>query len=134
MISLGVLPIAMIPATCMLILTQNNRLSSLLRFLRELKSSEIKHHKKIEAFFFKRIRLMQIAILCEYTSVALFTLAAFFIILSTIAPSLMYIIVILLITGCLMTFLGVISAIIEVSYATSLFTEEENVFRNGRES
>ena len=90
--------------------------------------------KRSKHFFFKRARFLQIAILCEYTSIALFTLAAFFIILSTIASSLMYIIVILLITGCFMTFLGVISAIVEVSYATTLFSDEEDIFRKGRKS
>ncbi len=134
MISLGVLSITMIIAACLLILTQNNRLSSLLHYLRELKSHHIKSNHKIKTIFFKRIRLLQVAILCEYASVAFFSLAAFFIILSTIASSLMYIIVILLITGCFMTFLGVISAIIEVSYATTLFSDEEDIFLKGSES
>ena len=133
MISLGVLPVAMIPATCLLILTQNNRLSAILRALREIVSSETRQHKKIELTFYKRARFLQTAILCGYTATALFTLAAFFIILSTIAPHLLYIIVILLITGCLMTFLSIMSAMVEVSYATSLFNQEEDIFRKGRE-
>lgn len=124
-----VLPVAMIPAVSLIILTLNNRLAPLLKVLREIIRKEKASRPGDEKFFFLRIRCLQIALLCAYTALLFFTAAAFFIILSTIATHLLYIIVILLITGCFMTFLGVISAIVEVSYATTLFSSKEDIFR-----
>lgn len=125
MSSLSVLPIAMIPAACLILATLNSRLMPLLKTLREQKMLTKERNLDLERYFFLRIRFLQTAILCAYTAVAFFTIAAFFIILSTIASYMLYIIVILLITGCLMTFLSVLSAIVEVAYATTLFTREE---------
>ena len=129
MASVGALPIAMIPAACLIILTLNNRLMALLKVLRELTASERQAHPDEEKNFLLRVRLLQGGILCAYTAILFFTLGAFFIILSTIAPHLLYIIVILLITGCFMTFLSVISAIAEVSCATTLYIDKKGAFR-----
>lgn len=127
--SVGALPIAMIPAACLIILTLNNRLMPILRVLRELTAAEKKAHPAEEKNFLLRVRLLQAGILCAYSAILFFTLGAFFIILSTIATHLLYIIVILLITGCFMTFLAVISAIVEVSCATALYIDEKGAFR-----
>ncbi len=131
MTTLSNLPIAMIPAACLIILTLNNRLMVLLKVLRELSGAEKRSHPEEEKFFLKRVRLLQAGILCAYSAILFFTLAAFFIILSTIASHLLYIIVILLITGCFMTFLSVISAIVEVSCTTSLYIDDKGTFRKG---
>lgn len=127
--SVGALPIAMIPAASLIILTLNNRLMALLKVLRELTGSEKRSHPHEEKKFLMRVRFLQAGILCAYTAILFFTLGAFFIILSTIATHLLYIIVILLITGCFMTFLSVISAIVEVSCATALYVDEKGAFR-----
>ena len=122
--SVGIFPIAMIPAVCLILLTLNNHLTTLLRVRKEKTGLPGE-----ENFFFLRVRSLQIAVICAYTALLFFTAASFFIILSTIATHLLYIIVILLITGCFMTFLSVISAIVEMSYATTLFSSKEDIFR-----
>ena len=118
--ALDSLPIVMIPAASLLCLTFNNRLIPLLGALKQLAENKCAI-KGAESNYLLRVTCLRVALLFQYFAILIFTLAAFFIILSTIAPTLVYIIVILLISGCSMVFFGVISAIVEISYATTIY-------------